>query len=102
MKGVYSFIQHRGGKRCINMFDMQWLESRRTLCHEIRFILSVNQTDDYAFAGDTGENVACSKCKKPSPQPQALPLGDDSATQSCHSEAPQCLGGPAQNSFSDL
>lgn len=40
--------------------------------------------------------------RKPSPQPQALPLGDDNATQSCHSEAPQCLGGPAQSSSAGL
>lgn len=42
------------------------------------------------------------KCKKPSPQPQALPLGDGSATQSCRSEAPRCLGDPARSSSSGL
>lgn len=62
------------------------------LHHENRVILSAKQTDGCSSPGNTEENVA------PSPQPQALPLGDDSAAQSCHSEAPRCLGGPAQSS----
>lgn len=52
--------------------------------------------------GQAEERATCLKCGEPSPQPQALPLGDDSAAQSCHSEAPRCLGGLAQSSSSSL
>lgn len=73
-------------RQCISIAELRWI--KQTYC--------------CSSPGDTAENVPCLKCTKPSPQPQALPLGDGSAAQSCHSAAPRRLGGLARSSSSGL
>lgn len=85
------------------VYALNWKAKRRSVHHCTETEQhGAEQTCGCSAPGKAPENTSCLKCGEPSPRPQALPLGDGSAAQSCCSEAPRCLGGLAQSSSSGL
>lgn len=85
------------------VYALNW-KAKRTSVHRCMETEQhgAEQTCGCSAPGKAPGDATCLKCAEPSPRPQALPLGDGSAAQSCRSEAPRCLGGLVQSSSSGL